>query len=273
MSRKSTHSIAAGILSEYREFLSILNRQMRGPFSIIDAVNILKLPKEKVEKLLPYLARKGWLKRVRQGAYITVPLEARSSKLWKEDGWIIGSKFFTPCYIGGWNAAQYFELTEQHFRSIIIYTTKRVRNTKQIIDETPYVIRTIKKEKMFGVESIWIREHKINISNPSKTIVDLLDTPSLGGGIRHVAQVLNEYFQSKYKNDKLLKKYLELINNKAIYKRLGYLIETLKITAPNIYNLCIKKNNRGDVYLDPDLPKEKGVKDKKWRLIINASIN
>ena len=273
MSRKLTQSLAAGISSEYRELLSTLNRQTKGPFSVTDAIKLLKLPSEKIKKLLPYLAKKEWLKRIRQGVYITVPLEAQTPRTWTEDEWIVGTNLFSPCYIGGWSAAQYFELTEQHFRSIVIYTTKRVRNPRQTIDNISYIVRTIKKERLFGVSSAWIKEYKISVSNPSKTIVDLLDTPSLGGGIRHVAQILNEYFQSKYRDDKLLKKYLELINNGTAYKRLGFLIEKLKINAPEICKLCLKKVKRGDVYLDPDLQKDKGNPDKKWHLFINASVN
>lgn len=269
MHRKSTQSIAAGISREYRELLSTLNRQTKGPFSVTDAIKLLKLPSQKVKKILPYLAKKGWLKRVRQGVYITVPLEAQTPKSWTEDSWIIASKIFSPCYIGGWNAAQHYELTEQHFRSIVVYTTKQVRYRRPTIEETQYIIRTIKEERMFGIDSIWIREHKIDISDPSKTIIDLLNTPSLGGGIRHIAQILSEYFHSKHKNEKSLKKYLELMGNKAIYKRLGFLIEKLKINVPALYKLCLKNVNRGKVYLDPDLQKKEGVEDKKWGLIIN----
>ena len=45
------------------------------------------------------------------------------------------------------------------------------------------------------------------VSDPSRTIVDVLDDPSLGGGIRNVADVLREYFQGEHRDDELLVEY------------------------------------------------------------------
>ena len=62
---------------------------------------MLELSPEKARQLLAYLARRGWLSRVRQGLYIPVPLDARRSGEWREDPWVVAERTFSPCYIGG----------------------------------------------------------------------------------------------------------------------------------------------------------------------------
>ena len=271
MDRTSTHQIAKGISAEYREILSKLHRFSTGPFTVEEAAVVLSIPRTEASKLLSYLASHGWLKHLKRSVYLPVPLQARSSEEWTDDAWVVASKIFHPCYIGGWSAAQYLELTEQHFRSVVVCTTKRVRKSEQEIEGIPFVIRTVKENRFFGTQTVWFNEKKVQVSDASRTIVDLLNDPLLGGGIRHVADILSAYFESEKRDDKKLEEYLERMNNGAIYKRLGFLIEHLKLRAPRIVELCEKNVNRGNTYLDPDLAHDSKNISQKWRVIVNAS--
>ena len=131
--------------------------------------------------------------------------------------------------------------------------------------------KCVKKKYFNNQKSIWFENVKISISDPVQTIVDILDCLNLGGGIRHVADIIQEYFNSAYVNDEQLCKYIAQKNNKTIYKRLGYLIDTLKINAEKLREICEKNTSSGYSLLDPKI-KAQGVFCRKWSLRINVRI-
>lgn len=262
-----------GISAEYREMLTKLHRYSSGLVTVQEAETILELPKAKVARLLPYLASNGWLKRIKGGLYLLIPLEAISPAQWTANDWLVATKVFSPCYIGGWSAAHHWGLTDQLFNSTIVFSSRKVRAREIRISEFSFILRTVSETRFFGLETIWQGQSKISVSDPSRTIVDILDTPSLGGGIRHCLEVLSDYFSSKYLDEEKLLEYVEKFNNKAIVKRLGFLIEEGKINvSANFLEKCQNIKGRRFVYLDPSLP-HNGQKNKRWNLIINANIN
>ncbi len=82
---------------------------------------------------------------------------------------------------------------------------------------------------------------------------------------------MNNYFRSESRNDELIAAYIKQMGNRTIYKRLGYIIERLKIDAPQLY--FISKNNisRGYSILDPDI-KSKGKILRRWNLRVNVTL-
>jgi len=279
MPRTTTHSSAKrknpeptggrGISAEYRALLSELHRSAAGPFTVEEAIHILKLPRKKVAKLLPYFAESGWLKRLKRGLYLPVPLEAKSPALWTEDDWVVAAKMFEPCYIGGWSAALHWGFTDQLFNSTVVYTTKRVRKCEMNIGAFDFVIRTVGKGRFFGLTPVWRGRTKMMVSDSSRTIVDILAAPALGGGIRHGSDILAAYFSSEHRNDAKLMEYVAIFGNKVVWKRLGYLLATLGIDAAELLERCEKEKRRGVAYLDPDLP-HKGERNVRWDMVINA---
>ena len=262
-----------GISAENRTLLSNLHRFAKGPITVKDAIDILNLPKERVSKLLPYLASSGWLKRIKRGTYLLIPLEARSPTDWTENDWVIAAKIFDPAYIGGWSAANHWGFTDQLFNSTVVFTTHKVRNRNIQLGEFSFVVRTVKDSRFYGLQTMWKDQSKVMVSDPTRTIVDILDTPSLGGGIRHAAEVISNYFLSSNCDEDKLLEYIEKFDNRAIYKRLGYLIESLNIKASSAFiEKLSKKVNRGLAYIDPELP-HNGERNKKWNLVVNANFD
>jgi predicted transcriptional regulator of viral defense system/predicted nucleotidyltransferase len=258
-----------GISEKNRKLLDTLTRTNKGPFSSKDAAKILGLREEDARIWLSYFARKGWLSRVKRGLYITVPLGTISPKDHKENPWIIVDKVFSPCYIGGWSAAEYWEFTDQIFNSIVVFTLRKFRNKRMNIKGTEYLLK-FRNPKYFGkTKTVWIENHKIQISDPVQTIIDILDDPSAGGGIRNVSDIVREYFNSKYRNDGTIIDYIETRKNRTAYKRLGYLIETLEIDASDLRETCRNKVSSGFTLLDP-MRKPKGKFTSRWNLQINA---
>ena len=214
----------SGIGKESRARLSAIVRRTKGTLSVGQAAEILGLPADKTAKLLAWWAEKGWLSRVQRGLYIFVPLEARSSDIALEDPWIVAERMFSPCYIGGWSAAEYWELTEQIFRTILVFTTRNLSNRKPVIKGTAFRVRTVSGKAMFGMQAAWRGQVKVNVSDPSRTVLDIFNDPRMGCGLRPSIDVLGHYMESKNKNMSLLMDYAGQLGNGAVFKRLGFIL-------------------------------------------------
>ncbi len=260
-----------GITKNNRNILDLLNRTLEGPFTIEDASRKLSIPKERSGIILAYFTRKGWLSRIKTGLYITVPLGTVNPAEHKENTWVVADHVFKPCYIGGWSAAEYWEFTDQIFSTIVVFTLRKFRNRKKSIQGTEYLIKQ-RNPRFFGkTKSIWIENRKILISDPVQTIVDILDDPTVGGGIRNGSEIVREYFESKHRDDKTIIDYIRTGRNRTVYKRLGYIIETLGIRAPVLMDECKSNISSGFSLLDPAVI-SKGSTYSKWKLIINSDI-
>ena len=129
---------AAGISQRNRALLEQLHRSTTGAFDVAEASRVLGMGHEETGRLLVYLARRGWLSRVRRGLYVAVPLDARRSGEWVEDPWVVAERIFSPCYIGGWSACAHWDLTEQVFRTVLVVTARRVRHRDVEIQGLPF---------------------------------------------------------------------------------------------------------------------------------------
>jgi len=267
----TTKNKAAGITEANRVRLMILNAQFHGPFTVEDAVMTLGFEVERTRRFLAYLASRGWLSRVQSGVYIVVPLDATRPADWREDPWLVAARIFTPCYIGGWSACEHWGLTEQIFREIQVITSRKVRNRHPVIQGTQFQVTVRSASLIYGTRVVWRRDIQVWVSDPTRTVVDLLDDPSLGGGIRHVAEVVQTYFSSDMRDDVLLQDYIARLGNRTIYKRLGFMLETLGLEIPALVTVCQQLMSSGDTVLDPTT-KKKGHLLKRWNLWINVRI-
>ncbi len=211
--------------------------------------------------------------RVCRGLYAPIPLDAIDPSAWREDPWVIASKLFGPdYYVGGWTACEHWDLTEQIFRETVVVTTKRVRSKEADIQGFPFRIRRTTPRKTFGTKPVWRDQTRVYVSDPSRTIVDVLDDPTLGGGIRHIADVVDTYFRGEHRDDTLLADYARRVGNRTSFKRLGYLLETLGIHAPSLLQACETSVSSGIGLLDPSLPDD-GPVVWRWRLRENGRVS
>jgi len=266
-----TRDNSLGISKYHRELLSRLHRAHSAPFGIDEASATLELPRPKVRSLLCYWSSRGWLSRIRRGTYITVPLIASNPSEWREDPWIVANAIFSPCYIGGWSAAEHWGLTEQIFSDVVVFTSSPVRDRTPFIKGTKYVMTTIPKEKRFSLSLVWRNNIKLSVSSPSRTVADILNTPRLGGGMKHVAEIIFEYFGGEHRDDNELRRCLEKLRNRAAGKRLGYVIEALEIDSPDMVTFCAKNISAGYSKLDPSAS-ARGRLLRRWNLEINVNL-
>ena len=261
-----------GIEQRNRALLEQLHRDSTGPFSIQEASKILAVDGRRAGRLLRYLAERGWLSRVRRGLYTTVPLGASEPSAWREDPWAVAERVFAPCYIGGWSAAEHWSLTEQLFRSVMVMTDRPVRTSSVEIQDQPFRLKHMPKKRQFGTRAAWRERVRTTVSDPSRTVLDTLDDPAVGGGIRHSAAVLLVYWASKHCNEEFLLDYACRLGNRTVFKRLGFLLEHFEIEAPETIEACLSSLSSGLSLLDPTV-KRKGRIVKRWNLWVNVSLH
>jgi predicted transcriptional regulator of viral defense system len=254
----------AGISKENRAKLSLLIRGGRGMLTVSDAAKILEVVPKRASVILSQFANNGWLSRIKRGVYIVLPLEAQSNNAVIEDSWVIASKLFSPCYIGGWSALEHWGLTEQIFYTNLVCTSKKFRDLSPEIKGAKFLLRVVYQKHFFGLKSVWRSNEKVQVSDASRTMVDILNEPKLGGGIRAVADALENYFKSDYRNSKLLIEYADTFGNKAVFKRLGFLAEYLKIDDTDLMIACKNRLSTGNAQLDHALGSDYLI--TRWRL-------
>jgi predicted transcriptional regulator of viral defense system len=261
----------AGMGKLDRERIAAILRETHYAVNILEAAAILHTSKEKAAKLLAYWASKGWFLRIQRGIYIPIPIESITTEIALEDPWVIAVKLYQPCYIGGWSAAEYWDFTEQIFRTIAVFTVKKPRNRHPEISGTHFLLRTIPKQAMYGLKTVWRGQIKVLLSDPTRTILDFLIEPKMGGGIRNVIDMFINYLNSEHKNLDLLLKYAQQLNNGAVFKRLGFLLEQYAPTEIKFIENCKKYLTTGNIKLDPSLEAKQLI--TRWRLWIPKELH
>ena len=260
-----------GISARNRQRLAGLLRGVEGPFTVRDASEVLDADAARTRRFLAYLAAQGWLIRIRSGIYERAPLEV-AGPVGRERMWAKAYRIFAPCYLGGFTAASYWGLTEQFFRNVMVLSTRWTRNRRPTIQGVQYEVKVIAPKRLFGTRLGWDEDLRVEFSDPARTIVDTLDDPAMGGGIRQVADTVQNFFLfAELRNDERLLEYIERFGNRSLYKRLGYLIEKLEIDAPEVLETCARRMSQGVVRLYPGGP-DIGRPVKRWRLVVNSTI-
>lgn len=206
----------------------------------------------------------GWLKRLQRGRYMPVPLEADPDGMVLEDPWMLAATAFAPCYVGGWSAAEHWGLTEQLFRTLVVFSERPPRERKPELAGTPYWILGTKRERMFGLKTIWRGQVKVQVSDPTRTALDMLDNPLIAGGLRPMVDVARAYLESEHFDYSAVDEYAGRLGNGAIYKRLGYLLELYYPERKALLAVCCKNLTTGLAQLDPSTPGDRIV--KRWRI-------
>ena len=259
----------AGVTGRRRKQLMILHRAFHGPFDAQQAASVLDIDVERTRRLLAALADSGWLARVRRGWYIGVPIDASAPGEWREDPWVVAATLFSPGYIGGWSAVEHWGLTDQIFNVIYVFVGRKVAPTRQTLQGTDFLIRTVPERALFGTRRVWRQSVAVNVADPHRTMIDILDVPASAGGVLHASEVLQAYFESEHVDQARLLEYGDRLGRGTVFKRLGYLAERAKIADDNFIEACHSRITRGVSRLDPS-GQPKGRIVARWNLRVNT---
>lgn len=230
---------------------------------IENAAQVLDISRAQAAKLLSRWAEQGWLRRVGTGAYVPVQLELLDAEQVVQDPWILVPALFAPAYIGGRTATEHWDLTEQIFRDIVVFTARPVRAKTLERQNAVFTLKHIREDLIFGTKPVWRSQTKIAVSDIHRTIVDMLNDPAIGGGIQHVADCFAQYMQRRDSDAAILIAYADRIGNGAIFKRLGFLAEQHRL-GESLLAACKDRLTKGHAKLDPALDCSRLV--TRWRL-------
>lgn len=262
MNIEYTHTVGSPLPAGRRKLTAVI-RAANDVIEIDDVVATLTTGRLEASKLLSRWAGQGWLRRVGRGAYVPVPLDSLGSQHVLEDPWVLVPALYAPGYIGGWTAGEYWDLTEQLFRDIIIMTAQPVREKRQVRHGARFRLYHIQERKIFGVRPVWCGRSKVLLSDVHRTVIDMLDNPVLGGGIQHVSDCLAAYLARSDRSDETLIAYAEKLGNGAVFKRLGFLAGQ-RSDASHLIDVCRARLTAGNAKLDPTLRCSRLI--SKWRL-------
>lgn len=243
-----------------------------GLISVAMGSQVLGLSSRNTALRLASLARRGWLRHARRGLYFVLPLEAEPGRpATPDDPWVVAREAFSPCYIGGWSAAEHWGLTEQLFRSTLVLTAAHVRaQTTQLLDHEFRLFR-VPRSRIEGTTLVWRGSERVLVSDRERTIVDGLRHPALCGGIRHLADIMREYGRSSERDFAKLLNVARKVANGAAWKRFGYLAELLWPGEKDLPEEAQKHSTAGTVRLDPGV-RRRGSLNRRRGLWINVSV-
>ena len=150
------------------------------PALVTDALGV---DADSASKRLSRWAADGWVRRVRRGMYIGVPVDAANPAVWSEDALIVATAVWAPCYFTGWTSANHWALTDQVFRTTVLKTTTRVRSSNvSLLDHAYLVAHASEAALSWGTKTEWHDGTRLRFADPARTVIDALDDPRLAGG-------------------------------------------------------------------------------------------
>lgn len=266
-----TAQYTAGISATNRARLERLHRSSRGLVTVAEAASVLKLSRFEAAHLLAHWNARGWVRRARRGLYVLVPMGAAGRVGVVADPWVLLAQVFAPCYIGGWSACEHWDLTEQIFNGISVVSAHPQRSAEQAIAGIEFRVRTIDQARVFGTDRVWFGSRRVEVADPHRLLIDILDMPSFGGGARHTLDVVGAYWKSPHRNPAKLLEYAQRYKRGTVFKRMGLTAELFGSVSDEWLEECRKHMSNGISRLDPSGP-DTGRILTRWRLRINVPL-
>jgi len=271
MNDLSDEKIARGLSARERAVLATFMRKGRVTIDSKDVAKEFEISRPLANKILLRMERKGWLQRGKRGVYIFVPLSSMSPETVPEDPWTLAMELFSPCYISGFSAAEYWELTEQIFNVVVVYTVRRQRSTLQKLANVTFRTHFIPESKLFGTKKVWRNNKAVLVADPHRTVIDICNSPEYGGGGRHSLDIAHAYWRSKNVDPDTLLQYALRLNRGVVFKRLGFTAELWGSVQEDWIKKCMKHISSGISKLDPS-GADKGRILTRWKLRINLPL-
>jgi predicted transcriptional regulator of viral defense system len=152
---------------------------------------------------------------------------------------------------------------------LVVYSSTTRSTRPRTILGTEFRFVQTKPQHFFGLTDHWVEKtEKVRVSDLERTVIDGLKHPEYCGGFSEIARgfwMRRENFQPKRLVDYALQ-----LGVGAVIRRLGFLLETCEVQAPD--EIARLRNNMTATYhvLDPVLP-HGGKFSSRWRLRLNVS--
>lgn len=253
------------ISTKSNQILTYFNQMGKDCFAYADAIDALPQSNESaLKELLSDMVRRGLLMRLKKGLYYIIPFE-KDPETFMPDWHVVAGHLAKDVnhYIGYYSALQIHNLITQPSLKEQIVVDKQIRPSEIKIKEVSFQFIYHNENHFFGFKKIWIDNfNRVMCSDLEKTIIDCLFKPDYAGGIVEIAKAIH-ISRNKINYNKLLE-YAWRFNSQAVIKRLGFLLESLKIKSTIIKDLH-KAKTASYVLLDTEIPKS-GKLLSRWSI-------
>ncbi len=258
-----------GFSGKRRKLLSTILANGKGVITIDSVVAILGWDRVKARAFLSSLNQAGWIKSVKRGLYIPVPLESDNPELTNVNPFVLANYLYTDCYVGGWSAASFWGLTDQIFLKTWVIVKAPVKEKEEVRGNHTYALKRVSSSYFYGLYTEWIGQDKVYISDPHKTVIDFANFID-EYGMQSFMDVFLEYLRSEHKDLKVLLGYADKAKNKTVFKRIGFMLEKASPADTEFVDTCLTKIGKSVTLLSPKEKCETFV--TKWRLWVPTSI-
>lgn len=119
-------------------------------------------------------------------------------------------KMFKDAYIGGWTAAERWDLLSEGSRCITLFSLKHI--SEKEIYGVRLNVQVFPRKQMFGIIEVETPSGKYYCSDLEKTIVDAMMYPRMFGDDLNHQEVIKNYMLRDDKDLNKLKTYFKLVN-------------------------------------------------------------
>ncbi|HIE41519.1 MAG TPA: hypothetical protein EYP80_02535 [Candidatus Aenigmarchaeota archaeon] len=226
------------------EALSFLKEAEKYPLlNYRDLERILGKKKNYLKVYVNRLKNKNLIKAISKGIFTVY-----------KDPLIFANYLEIPSYFSLWTALRYYNFTTQLPKDYFLICTRykkpiKFEHSKIYFLETKY---------FFGFKKVKYKGFDVFISEPEKLVIDSLLN------FLPLSEILNVITSCKKKK---LVDYTLRIKNKSLIKRVGFLLERTGFFSKQLN----KEIDHVYIPLNPKT-KKKGLKNKKWKILINEKI-
>jgi len=254
-----------------REVLGLLAALGRPTVGAAHVMAAHPMSRSAANLLLSRLARKGWLRRVRRGAYGVVPLSSSAAEPPLEDPFEVAMQLFGPCYVSGWSAAEHWGLSEHHCPAVTVFSAKPQRRGMLEIGGVSYRVRRVRRDTIFGTTRVRAAPVPIEMADIHRTIIDVLDAPEMGGGGPHVIDIVEAYLERAEADPQVLLQYAVRLGRGTVFKRLGLAAEMAGRADEGWLLVCRDLLTAGVSLFDP-AGELSGPIVSRWRIRLNIPL-
>ncbi len=245
-----------------------LEQSGRVCFTLEQARDALCQKPDALKKSLQRLHGKRRIQRVRQGFYVVVPLQYAKTGIIPTESFLADLMDYlkTPYYLGCLSAAERHGAAHQRIQESQVVVPRHIA-----MIQTPVLrIRFLCFGEMSLVKTQSLRVYSgdIPVSTPEWTAFDLIRFQKHYGSLDAAATVLTEL--AEVLTSTRLGQVARLEPCNAVLQRLGWMLDYLeknKLTEP-LYQEVIRRK-AGYIRLNGALPEATGVRDARWRIIVN----
>ena len=191
------------------------------------------------KQIIYRLRKKRILTPITKGVYFFSPLETGPAGSRINEYLIPPLLFPTNNYYVGYSTMyNYYGFTDQLFQTLYILNTSRQR--ERIISGIRFKLIKISSNRMYGLETMNIRDVETTVSDRERTLIDLIYFPDPVGGLRNAFDIIRSQIKTKKIEVRKLVKYAAVFPSISTRKRIGFVLE--ECGMPNTMLVPLKKS-------------------------------